>query len=246
MKGVKKKRGKMVTKKKSEEKKAAKKKYPYPIKDWMIKEQYPTPKAMKGHAMAWEYLRRNKEYQEEYDNIQKNKKLKGKYGWFDRSKLKKWFRQPPTISFIPNPLDDKPKGLGLFLEIYPRCYQEVNGRVEVIRRKGDKVIVFNLNIPLERQLVDAKKFLKSELKKSGIKPKEAGAKRDAMRRYWRVLDAKAKNVSNREIGNFFYGEHIETDNTFPHERAKGDYQRACEFRDETYISLIDLPQQKKK
>ena len=208
-------------------------KYPYSIKNWKVANEYPSPAKIKGVALAWEFLRRNPEYQADFDRLPKIKK---EYGWFKEEILKKWFLNTPTKNFVPNPLDDKPKGLGLFLDKYPRCYKEINKNPT--KYPNDKVVVFNLKIPLKRQLEEAEKFLKKELKESKIKPKETPAKRDALLRYWRVLDAKADRNTNRIIGKFFYK--FEGTTSYA-ERIRLDFNRACEYRDETYIFLIDLP-----
>ena len=208
-------------------------KYPYPIKNWQTAKEYPSPTKMNGIELAWEFLRRNPEYQKDFDKLPKIKK---EYGWYKKELLEKWFSNPPTKSFVPNPLDDKPKGLGLFLDKYPRCYKEINKNPT--KYPNDKVVVFNLKIPIERQLQEAKKFLKKELKESKIKPNQSFPKRDALLRYWRVLDAKAEGNNNTIIGKFFYK--IEGATSYA-ERIRLDYDRAKEYRDETYIFLIDYP-----
>ena len=211
-------------------------KNPYPIKNWKDAKEYPSPIKMKGVALAWEFLRRNPEYQRDFDSIPKIKK---EYSWYKKEILERWFLNPPTKSLVPNPLDDKPKGLGLFLDKYPRCYQTITNNPT--KYPNDKVVVFNLKIPLKRQLEEAEKFLKKELKESKIKPRKSFPKRDALLRYWRILDAKAEGSNNSVIGNFFYKKNKIAGATSYAERIGLDSKRAKEYRDETYIFLIDYP-----
>ncbi len=212
-------------------------KYPYPIKNWKAAKEYPSPMKMKGVALAWEFLRRNPEYQRDFDSIPKIKK---EYSWYKKEILERWFLNPPTKSLVPNPLDDKPKGLGLFLDKYPRCYQTITNNPT--KYPNDKVVVFNLKIPLKRQLEEAEKFLKKELKESKIKPSTKSPVRDALLRYWRILDAKAEGKDNNStIGKFFYKKNEIEGAASCVERIRLDYDRAKEYRDETYIFLIDLP-----
>ena len=125
------------------------------------------------------------------------------------------------------------------LHKYPRCYRTITENPT--KYQNDKVVVFNLKIPIKRQLEGAEKFLKKELKESKIKPKQSFPKRDALLRYWRVLDAKAEGNNNSNIGKFLYKKYKIEGSTSPSKRAKDDYDRAKEYRDETYIFLIDYP-----
>ena len=213
-------------------------KYPYPIKNWKTAKEYPSPTKMNGVSLAWEFLRRNPEYQKDFDDF--SKVAPGiKYNHVRKKIMEKWFLNPPTKSFVPNPLDDKPKGLGLFFDKYPRCYQTITNNPT--KYPNDKVVVFNLKIPLERQLKEAKKFLKKELKESKIKPRESSPVKHALLRYLRVLDAKAEGNNNSIIGNFFYKKKKNYAATSYAERIRLDFNRAKEYRDKTYIFLIDYP-----
>ena len=49
-------------------------KFPYSIKNWKVANEYPSPAKMKGVALAWEFLRRNPEYQADFDRLPKIKK----------------------------------------------------------------------------------------------------------------------------------------------------------------------------
>jgi len=213
--------------------------YPYHIKNWKTAKEYPSLTKMNGVALAWEFLRRNPDYQKDFDDFSKVA-LGIKYNHVRRKIMDKWFSNPPTKSFVPNPLDDKPKGLGLFLDKYPRCYQTITNNPT--KYPNDKVVVFNLKIPLKRQLEEAEKFLKKELKESKIKPSTKSPVRDALLRYWRILDAKAEGKDNNStIGKFFYKKNEIEGAASRVERIRLDYDRAKEYRDETYIFLIDLP-----
>jgi hypothetical protein len=211
--------------------------YPYSIKNWKTAKEYPSLTKMNGVALAWEFLRRNPDYQEDFDDF--SKVAPGiKYNHVRRKIMDKWFSNPPIKRFVPNPLDDKPRGLALFFDKYPRCYH-TNTHKPATKYPNDKVVVFNLKIPLERQLEAAEKFLKKELKESKIKPRKKSPVRDALLRYLRVLDAKAEGKNNNStIGKFLYK--IEEATSYA-ERIRLDYDRAKEYRDETYIFLIDLP-----
>jgi len=221
-------------------------KYPYPIKNWQNAKEYPSPTKVNGVQLAWEFMRRNPDYQKDFDDF--SKVAPGiKYNHVGRKIMDKWFSNPPTKSFVPNPLDDKPRGLPSFWDKYPRCYTEITSvegnllAINPTKYPNDKVVVFNLKIPIKRQLEDVEKFLKKELKESKIKPKQSFPKRDALLRYWRVLDAKAEGNNSSTIGKFLYKKYKNEGATSPSKRAKDDYDRAKEYRDETYIFLIDYP-----
>ena len=114
--------------------------YPYHIKNWKTAKEYPSLTKMNGVALAWEFLRRNPDYQKDFDDFSKVA-LGIKYNHVRRKIMDKWFSNPPTKSFVPNPLDDKPKGLGLFLDKYPRCYQTITNNPT--KYPNDKVVVFD-------------------------------------------------------------------------------------------------------
>ena len=46
-----------------------KKQYPFAIKDWKKPEQYPDSNAMSKQELAWEFIRRNPDYQSNYDDL---------------------------------------------------------------------------------------------------------------------------------------------------------------------------------
>ena len=192
---------------------------------------------MNGVQLAWEFLRRNPEYQKDFDRFQKLKSPSSK------SKLqKKWLPGLPVLKLF-DPKDNQPRGLKLALTHAPRFYVP-HGKGMVSTEslyKGDVFVAFNLNIPIKRQLDKTGKFLEKERKKQKIKPLKNTPKRDALIRYLRILDAKADGNNNSVIGKIFYPRPKVIKNssiegaTSPSKRAKNDYDRAKEYINEKYI-----------
>ena len=56
-----------------------KKKYPFAIKNWKKPEQYPDSRTMSKQELAWEFIRRNPDYQSNCDDLKEANRLK-QYG----------------------------------------------------------------------------------------------------------------------------------------------------------------------
>ena len=211
-------------------------KYPYPIKDFTKPKQYPDSDKKSGAELAWEFLRRNPKYQEDFDKI---KKLKSSLA---KSKLQqKWLPGRPMLKLF-DPKDNKPRGLKLALTHAPR-FQVIMSKgtgtthIESLY-KGDVFVTFNLNVPIKRQLDKTRKFLERERKEQKIKPIEKNYQRHIFPLYCRILDAKAENKTNELLAKFFYGGRTKGD---AFEKIKQEIKVAYRLRDLDYKFTADIP-----
>ena len=88
--------------------------YPYPIKDFTKPKQYPDPDKKSSALLAWEFLRRNPKYQEDFDKFKKLKSPSAK-----RKLQEKWLPGIPSFTLF-DPKDNQPRGLKLALTHAPR------------------------------------------------------------------------------------------------------------------------------
>ena len=211
-----------------------KKKYPYPIKDFRKPKQYPDPDKKHPAQLAWEFLRRNPRYQEDFDKFKKLKSPSAK------SKLQqKWLPGLPMLKLF-DPKDNKPRGLKLALTHSPRFHVPHGKGIKSTESlyKGDVFVSFNLNIPIKRQLEKTGKFLEQERKKQKIKPIEKNPQKHLFPHYWRLLDAKANGKSKTELIKYFYSDRIFGDLNY---KIKGELKQASLLRDSGYVFLADTP-----
>ena len=209
-------------------------KYPYPIKDFTKPKQYPDPDKRSGALLAWEFLRRNPKYQEDFDKFKKLKSPSSK-----RKFQEKWLPGIPTLTLF-DPKDNQPRGLKLALIHAPR-FNVIKGKgtanIESLYG-GGVFVTFNLNIPIKRQLDKTRKFLERERKEQKIKPIEKNYQRHIFPLYCRILDAKAENKTNELLAKFFYGDRTKGD---AYEKIKQEIKVAYRLRDLDYIFIADIP-----
>ena len=211
-------------------------KYPYPIKDFTKPKQYPDPDKRSSALLAWEFLRRNPKYQEDFDKFKKLKSPSAK-----RKFLEKWLPGLPLLTLF-DPKDNQPRGLKLALTHAPRFAVPKGkgfGNIESLY-KGDVFVTFNLNVPIKRQLDKTQKFLERQRKEQKIKPIEKNYQRQLFPLYCRILDAKAENKSDGFLAKFFYGYRKRND-IDSLRTLKDNLVTARLLRDSNYIFLADSP-----
>jgi hypothetical protein len=211
-------------------------KYPYPIKDFTKPKQYPDPDKKSSSLLAWEFLRRNPKYQEDFDKFKKLKSPSAK-----RKLQEKWLPGIPLLTLF-DPKDNQPRGVKLALTHAPR-FQVIMGKgtgttpIESLY-KGDVFVTFNLNIPIKRQLDKTRKFLERERKEQKIKPIEKNYQRHIFPLYCRILDAKAENKTNELLAKFFYGDRTKGDSF---EKIKQEIKVSYRLCDLDYIFIANTP-----
>ena len=142
--------------------------YPYPIKDFTKPKQYPDSDKRSSALLAWEFLRRNPKYQEDFDKFKKLKSPSAK-----RKLQEKWLPGIPSLTLF-DPKDNQPRGVKLALTHAPR-FQVIMSKgtgtahIESLY-KGDVFVTFNLNVPIQRQLDKTRKFLERERKEQSAWP----------------------------------------------------------------------------
>ena len=194
-----------------------KKKDPYHIKNWKTAEEYPSPTKMKGPELAWEFLRRNGDYQKSVDSLLKKpilanqESFRTQWGFFVhiplfkirkiRGKLKRVFHYDPNA--------DSPPRLKLAFKRHPRIVKAPIGAniVSPNIEQGDIIAVFNLKTPINRQIQDAKKALEAEQRRLKETPPIKASNRNTLLKYWRLLDGRAAGIPVKDLDDFFNLEH---------------------------------------
>lgn len=191
--------------------------YPYPIKNWKTAKEYPSPTKMKGPELAWEFLRRNGDYQKSVDRLLKNptqanqESFRAQWGFFVtvpllktkkvRGKLKRVFYYDPNA--------DSPPRLKLAFKRHPRIVKAPIGAniVSPNEEQGDIIAVFNLKTPINRQIQAAKKALEAEQRRLKETPPLHSTNKNTLLKYWRLLDGRAAGIPVKELDDHFSREH---------------------------------------
>ena len=122
-------------------------KYPYLIKDFTKPKQYPDPEKKHGAELAWEFLRRNGDYQKSVDTflmvptLKNQDKFMSQWGFFPDIplfKLKKIQGKLKRV-FHYDPKTDSPPRLKLAFKRHPRIVKAPIGAniVSPNKEKGD-------------------------------------------------------------------------------------------------------------
>ncbi|MBT6717585.1 MAG: hypothetical protein HOB18_08110 [Nitrospina sp.] len=212
--------------------------YHYPIKNWKKPEQYPDPEKMSGQQLAWEFIRRNPEYQSVYHLNKGGRTLgAGCREWLDHyySIDEKWIINPKSRRKDINFFQYFPPSLKRF----PINYWDLSaGEYKWKARHPLEVgIVFDLSDSIPEQLKAAKELLneRKEYHKEMIlnpKPRIINFKD-----YWRVLDAIASGIGSTEIGQYLYPDSDSQANS--KQRINEVIKAAKKYRDTDYRNLIN-------
>jgi hypothetical protein len=183
-----------------------------PKRDWRNKADYQFTKDLDLNGWAWEFLRRNPEYQKDWKKelnhfLHKNPSLTKKEIDDDCFYIEpalidcneKWW----ILRFV-NPDTDYP----LFLDFANShgCVYSKTQNVELL--PGQVAAVFDLNLPIKRQidLIALRLPLwQKEYKRKGIVKRRQPRIKDFCRpSYLRLLDAKADSADNKEINSVIF------------------------------------------
>jgi hypothetical protein len=190
----------------------------YPIANWKNPEKYPNPDEDKNINWGWEFLRRNPDYQKDFDKFEKTKSF--------RTKLqirKQWSFKNNLI----NPKLSKPRYLRFEILEYPRQIEIAEKSLRKIsirnpfREASDAGYIFNLNLPIKQQIRKVEKELTALQKfisfKGDIKIKDRIISFDGINlrklpnkhkqkliQYLRILDAINLGIKRPELLKTFY------------------------------------------
>ena len=218
-------------------------KYGYPIADWLDESSYPDPEKLNGPEFAWEYIRRNPEYQKDFETCKNPPSLR--YKW---NLISKWFREGHGISKMLDPKEDKPRALNLRLKFRPTIIElfakgRENSIVSPFQFKNDIVVVFNLDQPIRQQTESVDEYLRNEQKKRKIAPSSSKPKLSKHKLFWQIIDAKSQKVPPRKIRKIFK---FKYEYDLGVDELKGKLKQALEWRDSNFIKLVNLPKEKPK
>jgi len=212
--------------------------YGDPIADCRDESTYPNPEKMNGPELAWEYIRRNPEYQKDFETCKNPPSLR--YKW---NLCSKWFRKRSGILKLLDPKEDKPRGLISYLKYGPIIFDGPGQNAQItspLVHKNELGAVFNLDQPIAPQIKSIKDALEREQDKRGIKVSSSRPHRRAHLIFWKILDAKAQKVSEEEIRKIFKFKKSDYDAEVEVNQLKDRLRDACNWRDSKYITLVNL------
>lgn len=192
-------------------------KIPYPIKNWENLNEYPHPKETSREQWAWEFLRRNPNYQEdyfEYKNSPPDLLTEYEYPDQDNPKVTKKVKLGIYIKnrygicggILIDPSNDNPEKIfpqfqNTEMLHFPEKFWEYSEGEYTWKPKHpfQVAIVFDLSFPLPKQIAKAKNILK--YKKSFFKDRLPASKSRPEKyvEYLRLLDAKYSKTSAKEM-----------------------------------------------
>ncbi len=206
------------------------------LPDWEDITKYPDPERATGRVWAWEFLRRNLQYQQLWEKHAAltpsgwGWDLMDVYGRF-RSEFgvsSQFVAQNPRYWILPWPDDE---GIGNDLD-----GADLDHPAEVL-------VKFDLRLQLLPQLNSTKATLKKEAKrlaKAGVLGGQPRARFEKYQIYLRVLDAKASSASPKEIAKEILGitnEAILQDTQYVKEKVDEVFEPAERLRDGGYRFL---------
>lgn len=174
------------------------------VTDWRDPEAYAYTDSLHVHEWAWEFLRRNTEYQSSWrDYDQRCKERETATGtWHETLK---WGIHEPADPGVP-----APEGVPKWTEWVDSVLDEIEDYEELY---GDgapdskESFTFDLLKPIDPQLEVARIYLRSSQKCMIQKVLEAPRiKRDHFKTYLRLLDAAENDASKREMGRVLFSD----------------------------------------
>ena len=185
------------------------------LPDWKDPSAYPDPKKTTDLQWAWEFLRRNKQYQADWHvewlaHFKTQGKPLGEIIPTDDqgSRGRKYYFSTYGLYTLPDPSIARPQHLVFepgFGEI--RMYgmkkldgepgseaiwvyeKKSHGSIKIILTRDQAVVSFNVTLPLQSQLKKAREHLKRVQSIRQITPKLKRPRRDLFQSYLRMLDA---------------------------------------------------------
>ena len=183
-------------------------------------------------AWAWEFLRRNADYREDFMLYQKSSpeqkaSISAKYS---------------LIYMVPHSLST-PECPAPFLQTFALRELEESSPISA-QIAGDKIaLVFDLTLPIEPQLDMARAQIKDKASTAGIDilwDSRTRLRDKAWPRYLRVLDARQQGAKSSEIVAQFIADGVLQSHTLAdHEKQiNTDYRRAMEYTGHGYKRIL--------
>jgi hypothetical protein len=173
--------------------------------DWQCADEYTFMDALGMRSCAWEFLRRNIDYQEDWESFwREHHKAIARFGptfvspqAAGRELLKRW-----GIHGFVDPADDRPGHKLVFR--YPNepiaiTAAENSDSVTVKLGEGEVLVKLKLQLALEPQLASARMLLGSMQIGLGVKVRKQRRHKANWKLYLRLLDARAAGVTYTRI-----------------------------------------------
>lgn len=221
------------------------------LPDWTDITAYPSKKEKNPRVWAWEFLRRNPEYQKMWKQVEAlppgpihhdfslediNERLKRDFGL--RSPA------PPSMGSSEPDFNSRLQFVthgGIWIK--PLGWPDNDPYIveELLCDATEALVRIDLRWPLEQQIRAAKRFLKSkkqDLQKHGILEKDRRLKSQKFLELIRLLDADALDQSNKTMAKIIYGIADEFPDHTGQQRVSESLQRAKWFRDKGFKYII--------
>lgn len=196
------------------------------MRDWRNPADYRFPRNFPAHRWAWEFLRRNPDYRDEWHAVlsrfrSKSGEFHEPQDWIERLRRGEYLvptagmltddPEDPVFSLpvnearkwglreLVNPFTDDPGELGFFDHGILRVMDE--GASMKSRGPAYPIVVFDLHHPLKPQLQAIVPRLTHLQKSLGIRHKQAKHHRKLWPRYLRLLDADLDGRTRRQIAD---------------------------------------------
>jgi hypothetical protein len=216
--------------------------------DWLDQAKYREPKTTADLQFAWEFLRRNPDYQKlweeqiapEYDPAELDQACEAEKriapGRVDRPRLNTPFTEQFHIATYPPPPPSENEAKLLFdLHFIP--YQRRAGRtLRGTLEENEIVVRLNLTWPLQQQIANVKKLFENQIKERGIKHFQKRRRFEKYQLYLRLLDAKAVGADDEQIIKALYSKvgSGQPDDRNPRQRMRDDLKAAKRLRDHDF------------
>jgi hypothetical protein len=172
------------------------------LPDWRNESAYPNPKNTRAQQWAWEFLRRNSEYQRLHKQLIKPKSKSAKILGFKA----KFHIMATDLTRPPPPSENEPKDLIFDMPFILYRGPSKSGPIPLegfAIEQNQLLAVFNLSWPISPQVAIVKRALLQSAKETHQRVKFRLTVRH-YQTYLRVLDAKLANASNKEIARVLY------------------------------------------
>jgi hypothetical protein len=253
------------------------------LPNWRDESLYPQQENTTITQWAWEFLRRNPNYQDDYNKYKElgENCLRGEIPYLDeapdyylgfdlrRSKKDEEYKQiitGPTISehreylviktpynyfcskyglrnFFPDPACNNPTIQFQYLGVSYFSFTDIPipGGLKP-KRPAEIAVIFHLDLSLERQLKEMKKFLIKEkerlIDKEAINCVEKRNRAEQYKEYLRILDADISEASTKEIAEAIYPDQSNEYPDYTADKAVNhDLKAAKKLRDNDYRFL---------
>jgi hypothetical protein len=224
------------------------------LPNWIESRAYPGPCDLNLNQWAWEFLRRNPRYQQDW--AEKAEPVVTSTGSFDNTLISKELdaeikkiEQKYGIMMAQDPRDGRwpPAFRSEFVTMYecPSFLDSVRCTIQVDR--GELYVKFNLKQPISGQMEVVRGWIENcqrDLVNLGEipKPRQTRNWRDKWPMYLRVLDARAADASLNQIAGVLLPD---TPNSYPEFKGRDairkDLTAARRLRDGGYLRMLRGP-----